>query len=273
MKNIAVFFLVTSVVFISCKKDKDDENNTPAPTPLSILSSDFGNAGDTIVMNIDTTNLGGFSLAAGQNQIWDYSTISADSKDTIRLLLPSATPGSQYFSTTSNVAIQPADDPNVYLYLNKTTDKIEGIGLYANIQGTTIHPNFTDRPIMLKFPFGYNSNFKDSAYLTDIINFGVGQYGKLEIVQKYDVVCDGEGTIKLPNNKTYKVIREKRIEIQHAMIYMGFTSNGPWTLVQDNKDTTYVYNFYAKNKKWYLAAVGVDNFTNNTIKRIQFLNE
>lgn len=56
-------------------------------------------------------------------------------------------------------------------------------------------------------------------------------------------------------------------------IYVGPTSNGPWGLFQENKDTTYTYEYYAKNKKWSVATVHVNNFTNNTINKIEYLKE
>lgn len=272
MKNLLSIFIVLAVVFTACKKDKEEPTN-PAPTPLTIVASDFANAGDTIVMNVDSTNLSGFTLTAGQNIVWDFTTLAPDFTDTTVFLNPSATQGAQYFAAISNMALRPEDDPNVCLYLNKTNDKVEGVGFWANFQGTEVHPMYTDKPIMMKFPFSYNSNYKDSAYLTDVVNLGPGQYAKLEMIQLYDIQVDGVGTIKLPNNKTYQVIRDKRTEIQHFNIYMGFTQNGPWTPLQQQKDTVYSYNFYAKNKKWNVASVRVNNFTNNVINRVEYLKE
>ncbi len=272
MKNLLNVFVVLSLLLASCKKDKEEPNN-PTPAPLTIVASDFANAGDTILLNVDTTNLSGFILNAGQNVVWDFAALSPDFTDSMIFLDPSVTQGAQYFAAISNMALRPDDDPNVCFYLNKSNDKVEGVGLWANFQGTIIHPSYSDRPIIIKFPFSFNSSFKDSAYLTEVVNLGPGQYGKLEMIQKFEIQCDGVGTIKLPNNKSYQVVREKRTEIQHFNLYLGFTQNGPWTPFQQQQDTVYSYNFYAKNKKWNVASVQVKNFTTNVINKIEYLKE
>ncbi len=241
--------------------------------PYSIVSTDFTDAGDSIIMNVDTTDVASLSLAAGQNVTWDYTILSPNKVDSIIFHKPANTPGAQYFASISNMALQPESDQPFYLYINKTTDKVEGVGIWADIQGNVIHPSYTDKPIFLKFPLEYNKTHIDSSFLTDIINMGPGMYGKIEMIQKFDVTYDATGTIKLPNNKTYKCVREKRIEINITNVYGGVTSNGPWTIIQASKDTSYTYNFYAKTKKWNVASVKVNNFTNNIIKEVQYLKE
>ncbi len=259
-------------MFVSCKKDKDDAPNTPSP--FSIVSSDFANAGDTIIMYIDETNIALLSLVPGQNITWDYSILSPDSEYTVIFHNPSNTPGAQYFSSISNMAVQPEPDQPFYLYLNKTTDKIEGVGVWADVQGNEIHPSYTDKPIFFKFPITYNSILKDSSFLVDIISMGQGMYGKLEMIQKFDITYDGIGTIKLPNNKTYQCIREKKEEIFITLVYVSISPNGPWgNPIQSTYDTTYSYNYFTKNKKWNVASVFVENFANNEITSVEYIKE
>ena len=263
-------------VIVSCKKDKENEQpQPPAPEqPMTIVSTDIGNAGDIIILKSDTTNLGSYSLQAGENITWDYSNFTSDFLDTLIFYHPSNTPGAQYFSTTSNIAVQPEKGQPLYFYYNKSTDKLEGIGLWADFQGTEVYANYDDKPIYMKFPFKYNDSFTDTAYLTKVINLGSGQgYGKLELTQKYDVKCDASGTIKLPNNKTYKCLREKRKEIFISKIFYSVLPNGPWQLINQTYDTTYTYNYFTKNKKWNVASIRVKDFNSNAIKEIQYLQE
>ncbi len=273
MRKNLFLIVMLCLSIISCKKDKDENPSTPGTTQLSILATDFANAGDVILMSSDSTDLGSFSVLSGQNITWDYTALTEERVDTVKFLDPNQTPGAQYFASISNMAMQPEPGQPLYFYLNKTTEKIEGIGLWANFQGTEVHANFSDKPIPIKFPMTYNMSFNDSSYLETVINVGPGQYGKMEMRQYFEVQYDGSGTIKLPNNKTYQCLREKRKEITKNDFYMGFTQTGPWTLIDSQIDTGYFYNYYAKNKKWNVASVSVDNFTNNTIQEISFLKE
>jgi len=69
------------------------------------------------------------------------------------------------------------------------------------------------------------------------------------------------------------VFAKKESKLILPIVYGGVTSNGPWTIIQASKDTSYTYNFYAKTKKWNVASVKVNNFTNNIIKEVQYLKE
>ena len=273
MKKTYLLVILLSAVLFSCKKDKDEQPTNPTPSPYTIVSTDFANAGDTILLNVDTTITQTLSLASGQNITWDYTVLSSERIDSVIFYNPANTPGAQYFTGKSNIAMQPEQGQPLYFYLNKSTDKVEGVGIWANFQGSELHPEFTDRPIMVKFPANYNATLKDSSSLSAIVDLGSNQYGKLEMKQYFDVLYDATGTVNLPNNKTYKCLREKRIEINKTNVFVGMTPNGPWVPVQSNIDTTYSYNYFAKNKKWNVVSIIVNNFTTNTIKEISYIKE
>lgn len=267
MKKLFLLMSLGIVAFTACKKD-----DTPTSS-VSITSSDVANAGDTVLLNVDTTNLTGFSLGTpGQNVTWDFSALGVDKVDTVAFLIPSTTPGHTYFPT-ANMAIQPQAGQPIYMYLNKTTDNVEGIGMWANVQGTEVHADYTDKPIMIKFPMAYNSSYTDSAYLTTILNMQ-GTWIKTTMRQYFTSVVDASGTIKLPNNISFACIREKRTEIEYDTVYIGLSQSGPWTyqpsMIPATADTSYGYNFYAKNQKWSVASVSVDNFISNTINEISY---
>lgn len=268
MKKNFLFISIIAIAFAACKKDDNPPTGEDTFTAITITSSDLGNAGDTMIMNVDTTNLPALSLVSGQNLTWDISMLGADHTDTIALLDPSITPGHNYFTNT-NIAIQPEADEPVYIYLNKTTDKVEGIGLWADFLGNEVHAEYADRPVLMQFPMAYNSSYTDSSHLEFILNLSV-QWIKSEMNGKIISQVDATGTIKLPNNVSFQCIREKRTEINEQVLYLGLTQNGPWNLIETSTDTTYIYNFFAKNQKWQVASVEVDNFNSNIIKKIAY---
>lgn len=268
MKKNFLFISMIAIAFAACKKDDTPASGGTTPTAVSITSSDIGNAGDTILMNVDTTNLPALSLVAGQNLTWDISMLGTDRIDTMAFLEPSTTPGYNFFTTT-NIAMQPEAGQPIYMYLNKSTDKVEGIGIWADFQGTVTHAEYTDRPILMKFPMAYGNSYSDSAHLETVVNMN-NQWIKIELNQKINSQVDASGTIKLPNNVSFQCIREKRTEINNQVIYFGFTQSGPWTPFQTLNDTAYDYIFYAKNQKWQVADISVVDFTSNTIREIMY---
>jgi hypothetical protein len=264
MKKLFLFISIITIAFAACKKDDDTSSSSSTTTGTTITASDFGNAGDTMLLNVDTTDLTGFSLGTpGQNVTWDFSNLGVDRVDTQAFLTPSTTPGGTYF-TTSNLAIQPESGQPIYMYLLKGTDKVEGIGMWANFQGTEIHANYTDKPIMLKFPMSYNSSYNDTSFLEALVNTTT----KINITQKFNCIVDATGTIKLPNNVSFTCIREKRTEITINNVFVQVM--GQWITYQTTQDTSYYYSFYAKNQKWDVATVRVDNFNANTINEISY---
>ncbi|NSW46035.1 MAG: hypothetical protein HPY79_09515 [Bacteroidales bacterium] len=268
MKNSFLFAFMIAVALTACKKDDTPSTGGSTPTGVTITSTDLGNAGDTMLMNVDTTNLPTLSFAPGQNLTWDISMVGIDKIDTIAFLTPANTPGHSYFPT-ANIAMQPEAGQPIYMYLLKGTDKVEGLGIWADVQGTQVHAEYTDKPILIKFPMSYNSAYSDSAYLETILNMN-GQFIKSEMIQKITSNVDASGTIKLPNSVQFSCIREKHMEININNIYWSLSQSGPWTLYQSSKDTSYDYNFFAKGQKWNVATISVKNFTNNTIKEIAY---
>lgn len=268
MKKSFLFISMIAIAFTACKKDKTPTSGGTTPSAISITSSDFASAGDTILMNVDTTNLPALSLVPGQNLTWDISMLGVDRTDTIAFLDPSTTPGYNYFTST-NLALQPESGQPIYMYLNKSTDKVEGIGLWANFQGTEIHAEFSDRPILVKFPMAYGSSYSDTSHLETTFNVS-SQWIKIEMNQKIISQVDASGTIKLPNNVLFECIREKRTEINNQNLYYGLSQSGPWNPLETKTDTTYKYNFIAKNQKWEVASVNVQDFTSNTIREIKY---
>jgi len=268
MKKSFLIISMIAVALSACKKDDTPSSSGTTPTAITITSTDLGNAGDTMLMNVDTTNLPTLSFAPGQNLTWDISMLGVDKIDTTAFLNPANTPGNSYFPT-ANIAMQPKAGQPIYLYLLKGTDKLEGLGIWADVQGTQAHAEYTDKPILMKFPMSYNSSYSDSAHLETILNMN-GQFYKAEMIQKITSEVDASGTIKLPNNVQFACIREKHMEININNIYMGLTQNGPWSLFQSSQDTLYDYNYFAKGQKWNVATISVKDFTSNTIQEIAY---
>jgi hypothetical protein len=268
MKKLFFSALVMLLAFSACKKDdKTDSSSSPTTTGISITSTDLGNAGDTMIMNVDTTNLTGFNLGTpGSSVTWDFSALGIDRVDTTSFLTPSTTPGGTYFPT-SNMAMNVGNGN--YMYLNKTTNDVEGVGLYINMSGNTAHGSYSDNIIMMKFPMAYNSAYTDSGVVSIVTPYS-GMFVKMDMTQHINSIVDAAGTIKLPNNITFSCIREKRTEIDNQKIYIGNTQTGPWSLYQTNSDTTYSYSYYAKNQKWEVCTVKLSNFTTNAITEISY---
>ncbi|MCX7954652.1 MAG: hypothetical protein N3A01_05630 [Bacteroidales bacterium] len=270
MKNLFLIFITFSFL-ISCKKDKEEDTPTPTPTQtaISITANDFFSAGDIIYSGVinDTSKLASVNIgSAGANVTWNFSHLVKDTIDSMVTTNPANTPGAGYITNT-NIAIKVGD--NFYLYLNKSTDKIEMVGLYLNDGVAEIKANFDNNLTLIKFPSTYNTNFIDDGLLEQIVNYS-GTWAKVRHRVKVDSKIDAWGTIKLPENLNFQCIREKRIEYRSDSIFVGLSQNGPWQFYYAQHDTVYSYNFMAKNAKYYVCTINVKDFNTNKIQQFAY---
>jgi hypothetical protein len=272
MKKVFFLLLAVGVVFVSCKKD-DDEDTTPVPTKYTITSDDFASAGAIIRQGIDTTNLTGFDLdTTGEGRTWNFAAVGSDKVDTITFLAPANTPGGALYG--ANLAVRPSKDSQMYIYLNKATDKIEQVGLYIiqDVGGAldTLTAAFSDAGVFMRFPASFGTTLVDNSLVTMYTSFvqGVTVYVKSDMNSSVDAKVDASGTITTPLGQ-FQCIREFRKDIITNTVYTSLTPGGPWTQLQQSVDTNYTYNFITKGKGYTILEVEVDK--NDVIKEIRHM--
>jgi len=259
MKKFVLFIVVIALIAQSCKKDEETPS-TPAPTAYQITSSDIGGAGDEFkivqytLLPADTFTVG----ATGQTLVWVYNPIPISTEvDTVTFTLPSAHPDGAFF-TGSNLCLNNHETDEMYMFLDKQSDKVDITGIWVAINGDTLKGNLSDRYTVLKFPMTYGASYSDSGFvsiLTEMDYQGQMVPAKYEITFKINSSCNAEGNITTPLG-TFKCVREKRTEINLFNVKIQMYSQ--WIEAYNQADTSYHYSFWTKEKKWNVAELDVD---------------
>ncbi|GJQ61730.1 MAG: hypothetical protein SCALA702_07830 [Melioribacteraceae bacterium] len=169
-----------------------------------------GSAGQTV-------DLGSPSASA---QTFDFSNLFENREfDTLQIQYdsPGTYPGSERYTSSEHVSIQDYGQPGfsmmLYVYFTVENDglKIQGLANNTIIPGVMDTVTYTDyRPYILSYPtpftYGDQRSFTDTAY----------SIGTTDVeISIFTWVCDGYGTLILPNGVTAEAIRYTKTEIEY----------------------------------------------------------
>lgn len=218
--------------------------------------------GDVINRKADTMTVFTGPGPAGANQNWVMTTLSNYVIDeTTSVVTPSST-GTNSYNSNSNIAMTNTGD--AWIYLNLTSSQLVAKGAYGNILLTGNNLNAPLNPDLLlhNFPRNYGSNFSD-AYGTDVtvsgsqVNQPVHQIRFKQVGTVYDTT-DGWGTLTTPVG-TYNCLRVKRISFTRDSTWIKLTPISTWSLFATKIDTSYSYQWLAKETKLALAELNYDS--------------
>jgi hypothetical protein len=225
----------------------------------SYLSTDFPTAGKTFYMNIDSTNLTGYSIGiAGEGNVWNFTGLGVDDVDTLDFLNPAGQPGSAAFPE-ANIDIR--DHNQTFdLFGIVSTNKVELTGLYGTMSNITLSVPSTNRSLFLTFPSEFGTQFLDDGSFqkdTTITYSGFPVTASLQEDIHTESEIDANGIVNTPIG-SFKCIREHNLKILHTQVLVA---GSPYF---DQTDTTRTYNFYNKEKEYPVLSVEVDAAGNIT---------
>jgi PKD repeat protein len=228
-----------------------------AQQPISIVSTDMPVAGNVFYNDIDTIPSGLNPGPKGPNQMWNFSSLYADLKDTVKWMLPASTPYGSTFNSNSNLAAT-NNDTN-YIFFNNSTNvfKITGVALWLDTIQSVVVTTFTGSNDLYKFPTTYNGNFSGTYGFTQNITLNGNQI-RIEFTSNYTDTIDAWGIVQTPYGY-YEALRQKRVERTRTVI----KALPPlWVTVSDTRDTTTDYNFLCKETKQQLIDFNFDTLGN-----------
>lgn len=231
-----------------------------AQAQVTILRSDFGQIGDTIRYEADTTITPGTIAigAGGASQTWNYTSgISAEITDQSIFRHPSANPGAP-----SGTNISVFSNLEGIFDLQADSSKVSNLRINP-LNGQTLSFRIMD------FPMTFGKQFADSAQ-QDLKGTGAqlnfpqvdSVWYKVNIINR--VTCDGWGTLTTPKG-TYNVLRVRnRNEQKITVLGKGLITLYQWVPLfnQGNAETAFL--FLGNNAKYYVAKAVVDS--NNFIR-------
>jgi hypothetical protein len=217
---------------------------------ITIDANDLPSSGKTYYLKTDASLTGINYQAAGPNQTWNFSALTASVIDTVSYVTVGSTPFAYQFffnnailypNNKADMAVRsddfglppgaPVDISDVINYYKKDNDEFTLVGFGASISSIPTSVRFNPTDMLFKLPLNFNDTYA-GPFQWNVSVPTVGYYGQDK--QRSSVV-DGWGIIQLPNNVSYPVLRIKSTITGTDTFYVdqfGFGLNVPSTQVE-----------------------------------------
>lgn len=247
---------------------------------ITIGTSDFAAAGDTIRLSVTNTVPANTSLATnGVNAFWDYSGLVPTSQDLDSFLAVTSTGAiySIYFANFSfntnraNIAARGVDlsaaggavpITDVYNFYYNSSASYKQVGFGANISGVSTPVPYTNKDIVYTFPCNYgNTDSSDSNYSINVPSQGYAE-GQQHRVNH----LDGWGTVITPFGtfNSLRVVSELTGSDSVFISNFGFGLSFPRTKTRE-------YKWLTTNGKIPVLQINVNvNGQNETVTSIRY---
>lgn len=171
--------------------------------------------------------------ASGASQIWDYSSLKATTKDSIRFGMPFWYKGHTHFPQ-SNYAFINSNDTSVVQFAELTNSAFYSHGYYAS--SDTSETIFRLKSKQFAFPSTFNSSFSESLIYPGL-SIGLGfdpdstgpipKIDSMQISTGFDrqAKIDGWGTLKTPLG-SFNTLKQTTLNIASQIVFVK--TNGAW---------------------------------------------
>lgn len=228
-----------------------------ATAQITVESTDFANAGDTVRVSYNSTiNLSEVEVS-GANVTWDFSALVQDSQTVLNYVSVGDSPlpyqfafnnGFLYPNHESNLAQSMPDQDmmgfltltEVYNYYDNATGMYRHTGMGANVSGAPLPVRHDTIDVVYDFPLNFNDTYSSRLYWEAEIP-SLGYYSQYKRIENE---VDAYGTVILPN-RSYEVLRLKKTIQETDSVYSSQFSFGS----QFDLPESIEYHFIAKNEK------------------------
>lgn len=243
-----------------------------ASAQITIDQSDLPSAGLKVVTEKDSTlNLPVPGSASSSPQSWDFSNLVKQKAATIEFMTPGSTPYSSAFPSANLADSTYGVSGYNYLVSNPAYFSVEGAEeiVTADSINFLIELNLSPLFEQTALPATYNSVVPPglatgSETFNKTFSVVVTKEQFTDSISYSDTV-DAFGTLKMPNGKTYDVLREKHNEVDYEDVYLYIFST--WTSYERIVTKKYQYDWYAKGVGYILAEMDMDS-TSSTVKDV-----
>lgn len=184
--------------------------------------------------------------AAGANQTWNYSALLEDSTGTMSFGAAGWGNGSAEFPDATLSANDNSGMGDIYL--RKNSDALDLLGFYGDLSqsGNDEAYYFDPQNRITPLPLTYNTTDQNSFVFEFTVDGGQqADSVRIKQVTDQEFEADAWGELTTPLG-TFDVVRLKKIEITTDSTWAYAFGNE--TLVNDGKDTTYMYNFWTNDQ-------------------------
>ena len=239
---------------------------------ITITSDNIAPTGTTIVTANDTLpDATIFPGDAGENRIWDFSALNEDSYDTVYTLLPSQTPYAGDFPGANYVYQSISGGDTLYVFNDLSDDDLANLGYagYSSDLEDSVVVQVVPEEVLIDFPMQYGNHRDENFYYQYVTVSPVPTFDSLKIKhsETKSVDVDAWGSVTIPSG-TYNALRNKTVRYTSDSTWVLFL--GTWTFVNEEVDTSVVYDWYSDEVDPGFTLVSID-YTGNTVNDASFL--
>lgn len=237
---------------------------------ITVTSADLPVAGLSFIIATDTSV---FPVpASGPSQTWNFATLSNVSQDTTAFINAAGTPYTAQFPTANLASFSPID--SVYSYFTSSSS-----GFYLNgVADTSGSFIYSPAQMFIPTPVTYNNSINSTARTEFLIlddTILVGSPGMpVDIKFTTDVhsnfLCDGHGSLTLPNATHPNTLRLKITDTQYDSIFVDF-GLGFVNLLDDSILTT-SYRWIGPGPAGYLMGMETDSVGTSIVSTDYLVN-
>lgn len=243
-----------------------------ASAQITITYKDLPYAGLKAVTEKDSTGLTvtpGNASATTQN--WDFSSLVPQKEAIVAFMLPSSTKYSLAFPS-ANLADSTYGgngynffDTNVNNFAAEGAEEIVVAGGNNFQIEINLSPTFEQSALPATYgsvvPASQSTGMEQFAKTFSIIVTGERFYDTIQ----YNDTVDAWGTMKMPNGKTYDVLRQRHTEVDYESVYLDELST--WTFYERIVTYKNEYNWYTNGIGYILAEMDMSQHW-DTIKDV-----
>lgn len=244
---------------------------------ITVTNETFPAVGD-ILKTVSATNVEGLVMTpAGDDQFWDFSNIQTNAVSELNYVGVNEGENAMFFPT-ANLLITDEQGENYFEVSDQTVNFLgfsggDPTGFGVELVALLDPPLTEARAPLTYLDFDSYSSETNIPFAADAIPGGILDSLPLSpdslrirvMVDRTDLI-DAWGTIKIPGNKEYEVIRRKRVELSETRldIKLGIF---PWVDVTDQLgdmgffggiDTLVTYTFISNDAKENIAVFDLD---------------
>jgi len=259
----------------------------PLSAQITISNSYFPAVGDTLFTITILPETGQIPITdSGDDQLWDFSKVESGIEQST---VYSSTANADSISTfpTANLTVRGDANSTTFYESSETSFDVLGfVGMDPTGFGISLVsrfvPSLPERKAPLEFlDFNTYSSASDIPFSADLLPAQI--LDSLPItpdsiriridVDRVDLV-DAWGTVKLPGNKSYEVLRQKRVQLSESRLELKFPII-EWVDVTDQFagagggflgiDTLITYSYWAEGVKEPIAVMALDDEEENVV--------
>jgi len=212
---------------------------------ITITTADAPAIGDVFVQSADTI-LNQYTIGeAGPNRVWDFRSLIAASNDTLRFIATADAPKNELFPDASFAG----QIDSIYTYAQANDQGLYFLGIVSDFfdVDTFFALRFDPVPRLLAYPTTSTTAYVDTSKF-DVSDFSDVFSDSVRITQEEfnHVTVDGFGTLQMPSGD-FDVLRQQRMVITFDTVVVR--NNGIWIPIEQRVDTTFTYEWLAKEAK------------------------